>query len=201
MKKIFSGFRENITYPDSSNFRVLIQKNTYHINAHWHPCVEIILPLTGTYQVTVEDSTYDLAKGDIMFLHSGTLHELSGPTKGERLIFQFDVEILYSLREFQSLLFSFPSTFMLKRNLKDPTYTAAEGLLLSIIMEARHKKILWEAGLYSLVLQLYTLLCRYRYSPARKETNQKIHRSVINIRKNFWLYAVILTRIFPPRLP
>ncbi|HJB34861.1 MAG TPA: AraC family transcriptional regulator [Candidatus Blautia merdipullorum] len=160
MKKIFSGFRENITYPDSSNFRVLIQKNTYHINAHWHPCVEIILPLTGTYQVTVEDSTYDLAKGDIMFLHSGTLHELSGPAKGERLIFQFDVEILYSLREFQSLLFSFPSTFMLKRNLKDPTYTAAEGLLLSIIMEARHKKILWEAGLYSLVLQLYTLLFR-----------------------------------------
>ncbi len=110
MKKIFSGFRENITYPDSSNFRVLIQKNTYHINAHWHPCVEIILPLTGTYQVTVEDSTYDLAKGDIMFLHSGTLHELSGPAKGERLIFQFDVEILYSLREFQSLLFSFPNS-------------------------------------------------------------------------------------------
>ena len=160
MKKIFSGFRENIAYPDSSNFRVILQKGCYHIDPHWHPCVEIILPLSGDYQVKTEEETYHLDKGDIIFLQSGTIHELTGSSKGTRLIFQFDVEILYSLREFQSLLFSFPSFFILKRNIKNPTYIAAEKLLLSVILESRRKKLLWEASLYSLVLQLYTLLFR-----------------------------------------
>ena len=114
MKKIFSGFRENIAYPDSSNFRVILQKGCYHIDPHWHPCVEIILPLSGDYQVKTEEETYHLDKGDIIFLQSGTIHELTGSSKGTRLIFQFDVEILYSLREFQSLLFSFPSFFILE---------------------------------------------------------------------------------------
>ena len=149
MKKIFSGFRENIIYPDSSNFRLMIQRNSYHIDPHWHPCVEIILPLSGDYQVKIEEETYHLEKGDIMFLHSGTIHALSGSEKGARLIFQFDVEILYSLKEFQSLLFSFPSFLILRRDLKDPTYTAAERLLLSAIWESRHKKLLWEASLSS----------------------------------------------------
>ena len=153
MKKIFSGFRENIIYPDSSNFRLMIQRNSYHIDPHWHPCVEIILPLSGDYQVKIEEETYHLEKGDIMFLHSGTIHALSGSEKGARLIFQFDVEILYSLKEFQSLLFSFPSFLILRRDLKDPTYTAAERLLLSAIWESRH-------SLYALVLELYTLLFR-----------------------------------------
>ena len=81
MKKIFSGFRENITYPDSSNFRLLIQRNSYHIDPHWHPCVEIIMPLSRDYQVKIEEETYHLDKGDIMFLHSGTIHALTGPSK------------------------------------------------------------------------------------------------------------------------
>ena len=124
MKKIFSGFRENIIYPDSSNFRLIIQRNSYHIDPHWHPCVEIIMPVSLDYQVKIEEETYHLEKGDIMFLHSGTIHALTGPSSGSRLIFQFDVEILYSLKEFQSLLFSFPSFLILRRDLKDPTYTA-----------------------------------------------------------------------------
>ena len=160
MKKIFSGFRENIIYPDSSNFRLIIQRNSYHIDPHWHPCVEIIMPVSLDYQVKIEEETYHLEKGDIMFLHSGTIHALTGPSSGSRLIFQFDVEILYSLKEFQSLLFSFPSFLILRRDLKDPTYTAAERLLLSAIWESRHKKLLWEASLYALVLELYTLLFR-----------------------------------------
>ena len=160
MKKIFSGFRENITNPDSSNFRVILQKKAYHIDPHWHPCVEILFPLSGDYQVEIEDKTYLLKKGDIMFLHSGTIHALSGQEEGQRLIFQFDVEILYSLREFQSLLFSFPSFFIFRRNLEDPTYRTAEELLLHVIQESRHRKVLWEASLYSLVLRLYTLLFR-----------------------------------------
>ena len=149
MKKIFSGFRENIIYPDSSNFRLIIQRNSYHIDPHWHPCVEIIMPVSLDYQVKIEEETYHLEKGDIMFLHSGTIHALTGPSSGSRLIFQFDVEILYSLKEFQSLLFSFPSFLILRRDLKDPTYTAAERLLLSAIWESRHKKLLWEASLYA----------------------------------------------------
>lgn len=163
MNKSFSGFRESIPYPDSSNFRVILQRHPYHIDPHWHPCVEIIFPLSGDYEVTLGEEVCRLEKGDIMILHSGTIHALTGSSRGARLIFQFDVEILYSLREFQSLLFSFPSFLLLRRNLEDPTYLSVEKLLLSVIRESRQKKLLWEASLYSLVLRLYTLLFR---SPA-----------------------------------
>ena len=116
-----------------------------------------------------------------MFLHSGTIHALTGPSKGVRLIFQFDVEILYSLREFQSLLFSFPSFFILRRNLKDPTYTAAESLLLSAIWESRHKRLLWEASLYALVLELYhpafSLFCSADAGIPRKRRKADIRPS------------------------
>ena len=98
-----------------------------------------------------------------MFLHSGTIHALSGPLqKGARLIFQFDVEILYSLKEFQSLLFSFPSFLILRRDLRGSLLTLQrKRLLLSAIVGIPGiKKLLWEASLYALVLELYALLFR-----------------------------------------
>ncbi len=160
MKDIFIGSRETVLYPTSSRFRVILQKGPYEIKAHWHPGIEIIMPLSGNYRVFIGEEHIELEKGDILFLHSATVHALSGPREGTRLIFQFDIELLYSLQGFQSLLFTFPSFLFLKRKGETTDYPAVQKILFSIIQEYRHQNLLWEARLYSLVLDLYTLLFR-----------------------------------------
>lgn len=160
MKDVFIGCKETIDYPTSSNFRTIIQKNKYQIESHWHPWVEIILPFSYNYDVGTDSEKITLNKGDIMVLHAGTIHSLSAPEKGTRLIFQFDIEILYSLKEFQDLLFTFPALLVLKRDTNSLLYRSILNILLEITKESLHKKLLWEARLYSLVLQMYTLLFR-----------------------------------------
>ncbi len=160
MKDIFIGSKETVLYPTSSCFRVILQKGAYEIKAHWHPGIEIIMPLSGNYRAFLGEEQIQLEKGDVLFLHSATIHALSGPSEGVRLIFQFDTELLYSLKEFQSLLFSFPSFLFLQRSGGTSIYPYVQRILLKIIQEYRHQNLLWEARLYSLVLELYTLLFR-----------------------------------------
>ena len=104
MKDIFLNGKAPVTYPTAENFRFIIQKGAYTIEDHWHTCMEILLPFSGSYDVSVQQQHFHLEKGDILFLHSGTVHSLSAKNRGTRLILQFDIELLYAHREFQTLL-------------------------------------------------------------------------------------------------
>lgn len=46
----------------------------YQMTYHWHKECEIIHILEGNFQLTVEDSTYQLTKGNIVFIQDGILH-------------------------------------------------------------------------------------------------------------------------------
>ncbi len=46
----------------------------YQMPYHWHPEYEIIRILEGTFHLTLDDKTFVVNKGDILFLQDGTLH-------------------------------------------------------------------------------------------------------------------------------
>lgn len=46
----------------------------YQMPYHWHPEYEIIRILEGIFHLTVGSQTYDVKKGDILFLQDGVLH-------------------------------------------------------------------------------------------------------------------------------
>mgnify|MGYP003253316760 FL=1 len=160
MKDIFLNGKAPVTYPTAENFRFIIQKGAYTIEDHWHTCIEILLPFSGSYDVSVQQQHFHLEKGDILFLHSGTVHSLSAKNRGTRLILQFDIELLYAHREFQTLLFSMPPCIHLKRKTSASTYRKSLSLLLFMLQEYRHQHILWASSLYASALELYVMLLR-----------------------------------------
>ncbi len=58
----FEIYRVNNRHPD------------YTMNYHWHTDIEIIRVTRGTLHLTVDDNTYTLHSGDIVFINSEALH-------------------------------------------------------------------------------------------------------------------------------
>ena len=86
--------REDIYYDTLKG--VLLYHNTLNeYPLHWHNEVELILPLSGSFQVKFHNDSsavVNCAPGDIMLIAPGTLHEyLAVAPGGEKLILLFDI--------------------------------------------------------------------------------------------------------------
>lgn len=85
---------------------------------HWHQYVEIMaLPHNATPvvtpQVTVNNTTYSLTPGDVIFAWSGELHEIRQNTDKQVLALQFPGNLISELPEFIPLLNSFRSIHLI----------------------------------------------------------------------------------------
>ena len=56
----------------------LFYPNHFFVERHWHHTVEIILILRGSYEFEINLEQYILSEGDIAFLNSGDLHQITG---------------------------------------------------------------------------------------------------------------------------
>ncbi len=111
--------REDIYYDTLKG--VLLYHNT--LNAyplHWHNEVELILPLSGSFQVKFHnDSTavVNCAPGDIMLIAPGTLHEyLTVAPGGEKMILLFDITSYSQVSSLVPLLKTLPPYVHLKQS-------------------------------------------------------------------------------------
>lgn len=50
----------------------------FFVDRHWHHTIEIILIVRGTYEFEINLERYTLSEGDIAFLNSGDLHQITG---------------------------------------------------------------------------------------------------------------------------
>ena len=73
----------------------LFYPNHFFVERHWHHTVEIILILRGSYEFEINLEQYILSEGDIAFLNSGDLHQITGLKKGTiHDVFIFNPELL-----------------------------------------------------------------------------------------------------------
>lgn len=160
MNKVLTGIRETIKYEDFSN--LLLYHNSVYEDypPHWHVGVEIIMPQKNSYDVILGEQIYHLNERDIMFVNAGVIHEIKAPPTGERIIFQFELSLLYSLKEFDTMLHMFPSALVLYQNKSSDIYQPVYEAILKIIEEYDSKNPLKEAYIYSLLIQIYVILCR-----------------------------------------
>lgn len=69
--------------------------NHFFVERHWHHTIEIILILKGSYEFEINLEQYILNEGDIAFLNSGDLHQITGLKKGTiHDVFIFNPELL-----------------------------------------------------------------------------------------------------------
>lgn len=171
MIEILDGIRETIKYQDFSN--LLLHHNTDYEDypSHWHTGLEIIMPQKSYYEVIVEDQAYLLNEGDIIFINSGTIHSTKAPPIGERVIFQFELSLLYNLKEFGTTLFMLPPVLVLYHNEPSDIYQPIYETMLNIVKEYDSKNALKEAYIYSFLIQIYVLLCRKEVYDSEKFRN------------------------------
>ncbi len=99
------GVRETVDYEENALVRLYNNVETEGYPLHWHPAVEIIIPLIGDYQLTIQNHEIHLDPGEILWISPGVLHTIAEPEAGgQRLILLFEPTIMQQFEDLSILM-------------------------------------------------------------------------------------------------
>ncbi len=101
MIKILDGVKETVSFEYDSTLLLYNNTDYEEYPNHWHPAVEIVMPLEGEYTMECNDIPFSLRVNDIIIICPGVLHHLYAH-KGRRIIFQVDLSKIQSFGEYES---------------------------------------------------------------------------------------------------
>ena len=101
MIKILDGVKETVSYEYDSTLLLYNNTDYEEYPNHWHPAVEIVMPLEGEYTMDCNDIPFSLRVRDIIIICPGVLHHLYAH-KGRRIIFQVDLSMIQSFDDYDS---------------------------------------------------------------------------------------------------
>ena len=104
MIKILNGIHETVAYDALSGLKLYHNKEAENYPIHWHTALEIIMPIKEEYTVIIDGVPHTFSEGDIWITPPGTLHALTAPPAGERLILLFDYSLICNVNAMDSLL-------------------------------------------------------------------------------------------------
>lgn len=102
MIKLLDGVKETVSFEYDSTLLLYDNTDYEEYPNHWHPAVEIVMPLEGTYSMECNDIPFSLRVNDIIIICPGVLHHLYAH-HGRRIIFQVDLSMIQSFGEYDSL--------------------------------------------------------------------------------------------------
>lgn len=159
MIEVLHGTHETVNFNQGSGFRLHDNTDNEEYPIHWHPELEIIMPLHNIYTVIINEHTYILQEGDILIIASGVLHHLL-KQEGERLILQPAFSLLHGVGEMESVLSLIAPTLLLTPA-KDPDiYGRIHDLILEMKEEYFVQSPLTEAAIYFRLLEMFVLIGR-----------------------------------------
>lgn len=157
---ILYGLREIINYKNSLGLQLYHNNEYLDFEEHWHTGIEIIMPLSSTYTLIIGKERYCLQPEDIFIINSGVLHSIVAPPEGERIILQFDVALLYSLKEMETLLTVIPPVLLLNQEMYGELYEFIHTRMYQIVKEYDEESPFCEASIYSLLIEIYVAIGR-----------------------------------------
>ncbi len=154
------GTFEKVGYSENSSVLLYVNHTDTNYPLHWHPAVEIIMPLSNSYSVIMNKVNFTLGEGDILIIPPGDLHELHAPSDGSRIIILFDSMLMSKQKGFSGIL-----PFLTRPNLITPDhspeiYSQAYKLLIQAREEYKSTLPLWEASINTLIIRLFVLIGR-----------------------------------------
>ncbi len=152
-----SGGCEKVWYPEDSSVLCWINIEKTGFETHWHPSVEIIMPLDNEYYVTLTHENFTLKEGDIIIIPPGELHELSTPPSGMRLIIVFDYTVISGIKGFPGMWGPLSSPTLITAENAPEIHQKAQNTLLNILNVYIENAPLWEISIYSLMMQFFIL--------------------------------------------
>lgn len=160
----FSGTRdvhdshETVQFQNNSTIRIWLNTQTENFSAHWHPALEIIMPVENYYDVTVRDTLYHVQPGEIMVVPPGELHALQAPSAGSRFIYMFDISLISKLKSFVGIQSILAQPLYITKGSYSQIYEDICQILIQIRNEYFSRNEYAELTSYSLLITFFTKL-------------------------------------------
>jgi AraC-like DNA-binding protein len=172
-RRIVDGDYELVDYLPGSSMRIWLNNESCDYSLHWHPAIEIIMPLENMYTVNVRQMEYRLEPGDILMIPEGELHHLSAPPAGIRLIFLFDLSVLSKIKGFSYLTTYLSQPSLITKATHEILYDKASTLLLKMCRTYYSTDNLRELSIYAMLLEFFASFGRYRMSETKQTPDEK----------------------------
>lgn len=158
------GSYEPVDYLPGSTIRFWINDEPVDYATHWHPAVEMIIPLENTYTVIVGQDTFKLEPGDIFIIPSGELHQLLAPKEGSRLIYLCDISVLSKIRGYSYLASYLSQPVRINQQTCGPIFKQEADLIVKMLSDYFSDDSLRELAIYTSLLTFFINYGRYRMS-------------------------------------
>lgn len=158
------GDSESVLYLPGSTVRFWLNDEPSEYALHWHPAIEMIIPLENGYTAIVDQETYALAPGDIFIIPGGKLHHLIAPPSGLRLICLFDFSLLSRIRGYSYLASYLAQPVLINRNTCHPIYMEEADIISELCRDYFQNDSLREMVIYSKLLAFFVNYVKYRMS-------------------------------------
>lgn len=102
-RQLHTDCKESVSFRERSFLRIWYNDLSINFTSHWHPALEIIMPIESWYDVKIKDESFHIVPGEILLIPSGVLHEIIAPETGKRFIFMFDLALLSAIKGFSGI--------------------------------------------------------------------------------------------------
>lgn len=170
MIETLDGIFETVHYKQSTTLKLYDNREYEDYPKHWHPAIEIIMPVENGYTMQFSNSEVYLREKDICIICPGCVHAIKAPETGRRIIFQPNTTYLRFLREFEVLI-SFMSPYAI---ITPEEYPSIHEQLVKMLIEIKEEYMAGtsfsELSIYSKILEMFKLIGQ-NYSSKSTKTN------------------------------
>lgn len=154
--RVTQGQHEFITYPPNTSIRIWHGAEADHYEPHFHSAVEVVMMLTGECLYTVGEEEYRISAGEVVIVPAGCPHSLSMGENSSRELLLYEVNGVFSLKEFGSFrqLMSRPQYLSLKHRAREKCWS----VLQEVVNVYRAGGLLRNLHCYALLLEMYAVL-------------------------------------------
>ena len=166
--RVLQGRREYVTYPDDSSVRVWFSDVPWRYEMHDHSAVEILLTLEGSVTYTVEDTVYQVRKGEVLLIPPDMQHSLTMGEGSSRYLYLLEPEGLQSMRDIKALNPHFHRPFHLHDG--SDAHVRIRETLLRMQDAYEKREMMWNTVCYSYLLRIYAILGQRYLNGVRART-------------------------------
>ena len=170
MIETLDGLFETVNCKQSTTLKLYDNVEYEDYPMHWHPAIEIIMPVENGYKMRFSNSEVFLREGDICVVCPGCVHSIEAPETGRRIIFQPNTTYLRFMRDVEVLI-SFLSPYAI---ITPEEYPTIHGELKKKLVEIRDEYLsgnpFSEVSIYSKLLEMFILIGK-NYSAKESETS------------------------------
>jgi len=151
---------EIVNYRNSSTVRIWYNEQPENYPLHWQNSLEILLPVSDCYYVTVDKTTHCIQEGEIFFIPPGILHSVypPQPSNGVRFVYLLDLGVMAHLKDFAGIQPMLSAPFLINRENSPEIYQDIFDLLMQMQIEYFRRNLYSELTVYSLLMTMFVKL-------------------------------------------